>query len=207
MNLVFLGPPGAGKGSQAALVCEKYSIPHISTGNMLRAAIAQKTSMGLAAKKNIDAGNLVPDDVVIEIVKQRLAEDDCKNGYLLDGFPRTIAQAQKLDEFATLDLVILVDVDDKSIIKRLSRRRTCVDCSSTYDISKVPEDACHSCGGRLVRRTDDSKETIKNRLNVYHELTSPLVTYYKDSGRLCKVDGKATIEVVFSAVSEVLDTI
>lgn len=205
MNLVFLGPPGAGKGTQAAMVCKKYDIPHISTGNMLRAAIAQGTKMGLEAKKHIDAGNLVPDEVVIGIVEDRLKQDDCKKGYLLDGFPRTIAQAIKLDEFATLDLAVLVDVDDDALVKRLSSRRTCEDCSATYDVSKESKETCDACNGKLIQRSDDSEETVKNRLTVYHDKTSPLVEYYESNGLLCKVDGRADIDVVFNAICEVLD--
>ncbi len=207
MNLIFLGPPGAGKGTQAAMVCEKFETAHISTGNMLRAAISQGTKMGLEAKKHIDAGDLVPDEVVIGIVRDRLLEDDCNNGYLLDGFPRTITQAVKLDEFETLDLVILVDADDKTLIKRLSSRRTCEDCSATYDVSKKPKEICDVCGGKLIQRSDDSEETVKNRLKVYHEKTSPLIDYYADNGILCKVDGRGDIDIVFNAVCEVLDKI
>jgi adenylate kinase len=205
MNLIFLGPPGAGKGSQAQLVCEKYKIPHISTGNMLREAIAQGTKMGLEAKKNVDAGNLVPDEVVVGIVKDRLEEDDCRNGYILDGFPRTIAQAESLAGFTDIDLALLVDSSDESIIKRLSSRRTCRDCSAVYDAKKVPEGKCPVCGGEMIQRADDTEETVKNRLKVYHEKTAPLTDYYESHGLLCKVDGEAKIETVFGAICEVLD--
>jgi adenylate kinase len=205
MNLVFLGPPGAGKGTQAAMVCKKYDIPHISTGNILRAAIAEGTKMGIEAKKHIDAGNLVPDEVVIGIVEDRLSQDDCKKGYLLDGFPRTIAQAKKLDEFASLDIAVLVDVDDEALVERLSSRRTCEDCSATYDVRAITSETCEACSGKLVQRSDDSEETVKNRLKVYHEKTSPLVEYYEGNGILCKVDGRADIDIVFNAICEVLD--
>jgi adenylate kinase len=205
MNLIFLGPPGAGKGSQAQLVCEKYNIPHISTGNMLREAIAQGTEMGLEAKKHIEAGNLVPDEVVVGIVKDRLKESDCEKGYVLDGFPRTMAQAETLSGFADIDLAILVDVSDEPIIKRLSGRRTCEDCSAVYDVKKVPDGKCPNCGGRMIQRSDDSEKTVKNRLKVYHEKTKPLISYYEDHGLLCRVDGEADIETVFKAISEVLD--
>lgn len=205
MNLVFLGPPGAGKGSQAQLICDKYTIPHISTGNMLREAIAQKTAMGLEAQKHMDAGNLVPDTVVIGIVKDRLTEDDCKKGYLLDGFPRTIAQAKELDAFASLDLALLVDVEDDVLVKRLSSRRTCEVCSATFDVSRVPDGKCLMCGGKMIQRSDDSQETVINRLKVYHEKTSPLVDFYDDKGLLCKVDGDAEIDKIFIVVCEVLD--
>jgi len=205
MNLIFLGPPGAGKGTQAQMVCEKYSIPHVSTGNMLRAAIAQKTKMGLEAKKHMDAGNLVPDEVVIGIVKERIQENDCENGYLLDGFPRTIAQAESLAGFADIDIAILVDVDDAPLVKRLSSRRTCEDCSATYDLKKVIDGKCPVCSGKMIQRSDDSEETVKNRLKVYHEKTSPLIDYYQNHGLLCKVDGDAEIETIFSAICEVLD--
>ncbi len=207
MNLIFLGPPGAGKGTQAQKVCQKYEIPHISTGNILRAAMAQGTKMGLEAKKHVDAGNLVPDEVVVGIVEDRLKEDDCKKGYLLDGFPRTIAQAESLAGFADIDLAVLVDVPDESLIRRLSSRRTCKDCSATYDISMVEDGKCPNCGGEMIQRTDDSEETVKNRLNVYHEKTAPLVEYYQDNGLLCKVDGQAEIDTVFNAICSVLDEI
>ncbi len=205
--MIFLGPPGAGKGTQAQKVCEKYSIPHISTGNILRAAMAQGTQMGQEAKKHVNAGNLVPDEVVVGIVKDRLQEDDCKKGYLLDGFPRTIAQAESLSSFAEIDLAVLVDVPDESLIRRLSSRRTCKDCSATYDVSMVKDGKCPNCGGDMIQRDDDSEETVKNRLKVYHEKTSPLVEYYKDNGLLCKVDGKAEIDTVFNAICSVLDEI
>jgi adenylate kinase len=205
MNLVFLGPPGAGKGTQAAMVCKKYDIPHISTGNILRAAIAEGTEMGIEAKKHIDAGNLVPDEVVIGIVEDRLSQDDCKKGYLLDGFPRTIAQAKKLDEFASLDLAVLVDVDDEALVERLSSLRTCEDCSATYDVRTLERETCEVCNGKLIQRSDDSEETVKNRLKVYHEKTSPLVEYYESNGLLCRVNGRAEIDVVFNAICEVLD--
>lgn len=205
MNLIFLGPPGAGKGTQAQMVCEKYSIPHVSTGNMLRAAIAQETKMGLEAKKHMDAGNLVPDEVVIGIVKDRLQEDDCKKGYLLDGFPRTIAQAESLSSFADINISILVDVDDKPLIKRLSSRRTCEDCSATYDLKKVMDGKCPVCSGKMVQRADDAKSTVKNRLKVYHDQTSPLIDYYEGHGLLCKVDGDADIDAIFKVICEVLD--
>ena len=204
MNLIFLGPPGAGKGTQAVMISEKYKIPHISTGNILRAALAKGTQMGIAAKKHIDAGNLVPDEVVIEIVKDRLEEDDCKEGYLLDGFPRTLVQAQKLSEFALIDLAILVDVDDKTLVRRLSNRRTCVDCAAAYDVSKVPDGKCLACGGKMIQRTDDSKETVKNRLKVYYKLTSPLIDYYEDCGLLCKVDGRGDIDTIFDVLCDIL---
>ena len=205
MNLIFLGPPGAGKGTQAAKVCEKYGIPHISTGNILRAAIAAGTKMGLEAKKYIDAGDLVPDEVVVGIVEDRLKEGDCKKGYLLDGFPRTVAQAESLSKFADIEMALLVDVADESLVKRLSSRRTCEDCSATYDVTAVPEGKCPNCGGKMIQRSDDSEETVKNRLKVYHEKTSPLVEYYTDNGLLCKVDGEAEIDTVFNAICDVLE--
>ncbi len=205
MNLILLGPPGAGKGSQAKKVCKKYNIPHISTGDMFRKAISQGTKMGMVAKSHIDDGNLVPDDIVIGIVRDRLEESDCEKGYLLDGFPRTIAQAEALAGFSNIDMVILVDVADEVLIKRLSRRRACKDCSAPYDIKVVPDGKCPLCGGEMIQRSDDSEETVKTRLKVYHEKTSPLIDYYQNHGLLCKIDGDAEIEAVFNAICDVLD--
>ena len=192
MKLILLGAPGAGKGTQAEIISEKYNIPTISTGNIIRAAIKNGTEMGLKAKSYIDAGNLVPDEVVIGIIKERLAEDDCKNGFILDGFPRTIPQAEALDKMGfEIDHALSIEVDDAEIIKRMSGRRVCSGCGASYHTEfKKPEKegVCNICGGELVIRKDDEPETVMNRLKVYHEQTEPLKDYYKSCGKLITVE-------------------
>lgn len=205
MNLIFLGPPGAGKGTQAVQVAEKYDIPHISTGNMLRAAMQAGTELGAKAKALVDAGNLVSDDIVIGIVKERLQNPDCERGYILDGFPRTVEQAKALDGFASIEAAILVDVDDENLIKRLAGRRTCKECSATYHVFTYDKETCDVCGGEIIQRADDKEETVKNRLKVYHEKTSPLINYYEDKGILKKVDGMLPIEEVFEDIIRIVD--
>ena len=194
MKLVLLGAPGAGKGTQAEIISEKYNIPTISTGNIIRAALKNGTEMGLKAKAYIDAGNLVPDDVVIGIIKERLAEDDCNNGYILDGFPRTIPQAEALDELGfDIDAALSIEVADEEIVKRMSGRRVCEKCGASYHTEyKKPreEGKCNFCDGALVIRKDDEPETVKNRLNVYHEQTEPLKDYYRNCGKLLIVEGQ-----------------
>ena len=198
MKLILLGAPGAGKGTQAEVISEKYNIPTISTGNIIRAALKNGTEMGLKAKSYIDAGNLVPDDVVIGIIKERLAEDDCQNGYILDGFPRTIPQAEALDELGFgIDAALSIEVADEEIVKRMSGRRVCEKCGASYHTEfKKPEKdgVCNLCGGALVIRKDDEPETVKNRLNVYHEQTEPLKDYYKACGKLLCVEGQDKVE-------------
>ncbi len=205
MNLIFLGPPGAGKGTQAVMVAEKYDIPHISTGNMLRAAMQEETELGVKAKAFVDAGNLVPDEVVIGIVEERLQKEDCQKGYILDGFPRTVEQAKALDGFASINAAILVDVDDDNLIKRLAGRRTCKDCSATYHIFTYDKDTCDVCNGEIIQRADDKEETVKNRLKVYHNQTSPLIGYYEEKGILKKVDGMLPIEEVLEDIIRIVD--
>ncbi len=198
MKLILLGAPGAGKGTQAEIISEKYNIPTISTGNIIRAALKNGTEMGLKAKSYIDAGNLVPDDVVIGIIKERLAESDCDNGYILDGFPRTIPQAQALDELGfEIDVALSIEVADEEIVKRMSGRRVCEKCGASYhtEYKKPAKDGiCNLCGAALVIRKDDEAETVKNRLNVYHEQTEPLKTYYKTCGKLLCVEGQDKVE-------------
>jgi adenylate kinase len=183
MNIIMLGAPGAGKGTQAAVLCEHFNIPTISTGNIIREALRTGTEMGLKAKSFMDAGQLVPDEVVIGIVKDRLQEDDCKAGYILDGFPRTIPQAEALDEMgANIDCVIDIEVPDDVIVNRLSGRRVCEKCGRPYHTESLKpkvDGVCDDCNGALVQRKDDQIETIKNRLDVYHKETEPLVNYYK----------------------------
>lgn len=208
MKLILLGAPGAGKGTQAEIISEKYNIPTISTGNIIRAALKNGTEMGLKAKSYIDAGELVPDDVVIGIIKERLSESDCENGYILDGFPRTIPQAEALDQMGfAIDAALSIEVDGSEIVKRMSGRRVCEKCGASYHTEyKKPavEGVCNLCDGKLVIRKDDEPETVKNRLHVYHEQTEPLKDYYRSCGKLLTVEGqeevKDTTRLVLSAL-------
>lgn len=210
MNLILLGAPGAGKGTQAEKICEKFNIPAVSTGNIIREALKNGTDMGLKAKSYIDAGKLVPDDVVIGIIKERLAEDDCANGFILDGFPRTIPQAEALDSMGIIiDKVVDIEVPDEKITARLSGRRVCLKCGATYHLEyKKPskEGVCDVCGDELVQRKDDKPETVLDRLNVYHEQTEPLKDYYLKTGKLVIVEGqeevKDTTALVFKALED-----
>ncbi len=208
MNIIMLGAPGAGKGTQAAVLCEKLNIPTISTGNIIREALKNGTEMGLKAKSFMDAGQLVPDEVVIGIVKDRLQEDDCKNGYILDGFPRTIPQAEALDAMgADINCVIDIEVQDEVIVNRLSGRRVCENCGRPYHIVSLQpkvDGVCDDCGGALVQRKDDQIETIKNRLDIYHKETEPLVKYYEAQGKLKVVEGKDTVAATTEAVFEAI---
>jgi len=197
VNIIFLGAPGAGKGTQAEIVSEKLAIPTVSTGNIIRAALKNETPMGLKAKSFIEAGQLVPDEVVIGIIKDRLAEDDCKAGFILDGFPRTIPQAEALDTMGiVIDKVIDIEVADEKIAARLGGRRVCKACGASYHTeykkSKV-EGICDSCGGELVIRKDDEPETVLNRLKVYHAQTEPLKEYYEKTGKLVIVEGQEEV--------------
>lgn len=197
MKLILLGAPGAGKGTQAEIISERLSIPTISTGNIIRAALKAQTEMGIKAKEFIDKGLLVPDDVVIGIVKERLKEDDCKNGFILDGFPRTVPQAQALDEMGVeIDRVVDIQVPDEKIVQRLSGRRVCGGCGASYHLLyKKPEQEgiCNHCKSPLVQRTDDKEETILERLKVYHEQTEPLVDYYRSKNKLVVVEGQEEV--------------
>ena len=206
MNIIFLGPPGAGKGTHAQLLMNELSIPQISTGDMLRQAMKAGTEMGLSAKRYIDAGELVPDEVVIGIVKDRLAADDCKNGYILDGFPRTVQQAEALDQFAKIDVALNIALDDETIISRLSGRRVCLKCGATYHVSTMQGETCTNCGEPLVQRKDDAPETVKNRLTVYAAQTAPLIDYYAAKGILKTVNCEptATVQENYAKVRETL---
>ncbi len=201
MKLIFLGPPGAGKGTQATGVSTKLNIPHISTGDMFRSAIKNETKTGLEAKRYMDKGQLVPDSVVIAMVRERLAMSDCEGGYLLDGFPRTVEQAEALDGIATPDAVINIAVPDEKLLDRLTGRRVCGKCQGTFHISKLADAAvCPVCGGELIYRDDDKPETIKKRLQVYHDQTAPLIGYYQGNGKLKTVDGDNRPEDVLKAI-------
>ena len=209
MKLILLGAPGAGKGTQAEIISEKYNIPTISTGNIIRAALKNGTEMGLKAKSYIDAGELVPDNVVIGIIKERLSEPDCKEGYILDGFPRTIPQAVALDDMGfVIDAALSIEVADSEIVKRMSGRRVCEKCGASYHTEyKKPdvEGVCNICGGNLVIRKDDEPETVKNRLNVYHEQTEPLKDFYKSCGKLIEVQGQDEVKDTTRLVLEALE--
>jgi len=202
-KIILLGAPGAGKGSQAAKISEYYRIPHISTGDAFRSNIARGTEIGKYAKTFIDKGLLVPDDVTVKIVTERIAEDDCKNGFLLDGFPRSIPQAEALSQLTQIDAVIDIQVDFSLVIKRLSGRRMC-SCGGVYHISTYQKGECEKCGGKLYIRDDDNEESIKKRLEVYAQTTAPLTEYYEKQGILYKVGGNDTIEDTFREVKAVL---
>lgn len=208
MKLILLGAPGAGKGTQAEIICEKLSIPTISTGNIIREAMKNGTEMGLKAKEAVEAGKLVSDDVVIGIIKERLAEDDCKAGFILDGFPRTIPQAEALDKLGVaIDCVLDIDVKDEAIAARLGGRRVCPACGSSYHLEyKRPEKdgICNQCGAALIQRKDDAPETVLERLAIYHEQTEPLKDYYRGTGKLKSVQGQDKVEDTTRLVFEAL---
>ena len=212
MKIVMLGAPGAGKGTQAKMIASKYQIPHISTGDIFRANIKNGTELGKKAKSYMDQGLLVPDELTVDLVIDRLANDDCKNGYILDGFPRTIPQAEALDAALAklgekMDYAIDVDVPDENIINRMSGRRACLGCGATYHITfnpPVKEGICDTCGQELVLRDDDKPETVKKRLDVYHQQTQPLIDYYKNAEVLAEVDGTQPMDAVFQGIVEIL---
>lgn len=212
MKVIMLGAPGAGKGTQAKQIADKYSIPHISTGDIFRANIKNGTELGKKAKTFMDQGLLVPDELVVELVADRIQQDDCKNGFVLDGFPRTIPQAEALDAALEkinekMDYAIDVDVPDENIITRMSGRRACLNCGATYHIVSIPtkvEGVCDRCGNPVVLRDDDKPETVKKRLEVYHEQTQPLIDYYTKAGILTTVDGTIDIEDVFQTIVKIL---
>lgn len=212
MKIVFMGPPGAGKGTQAEKIIENYQIPHISTGDMFRKAIKDQTELGMEAKRYMDQGALVPDHVTIGIVKDRLSESDCKSGFLLDGFPRTVDQAKALDEILTsldskIDYVINIDVDLNILKERLTGRRICRSCGATYHKIFNPsavEGVCDKCGGELYQRKDDNEETVGNRLDVYVNQTKPLLDYYSLAGNLVNINGQQSIDLVFEEIQNVL---
>lgn len=212
MKIIMLGAPGAGKGTQAKKIAEKYGIPHISTGDIFRANIKNGTELGKKAKTYMDKGELVPDELVVDLVVDRVAQDDAKGGYVLDGFPRTIPQAEALDAALAkigekMDYAINVEVPDENIVNRMSGRRACVSCGGTYHIKYNPtkvEGVCDACGGQLILRDDDQPETVKNRLSVYHEQTQPLIDYYAKQDIMREVDGTQDMEAVFNAIIAIL---
>ena len=212
MKIIMLGAPGAGKGTQAKKIADKYQIPHISTGDIFRANIKEGTELGKKAKSYMDQGQLVPDELTLELIMDRFQNPDCKNGYVLDGFPRTIPQAEALTEALakkgeTIDYAINVEVPDENIINRMGGRRACLACGSTYHIvyaAPKVENVCDTCGENLVLRDDDKPETVSKRLKVYHEQTQPLIDYYTKQGVLKTVDGTAALDKVFQAIVEIL---
>ena len=210
MNLILMGAPGAGKGTQAVKISEKFNIPTISTGDTLRRAIADGTEMGRKAKSFMDAGQLVPDEVVIGIIKDYLATDACKNGFILDGFPRSLPQAEALDAMGgNIDAVVSIDVADAVIVERMSGRRVCA-CGASYHVRYNPpavEDVCDKCGVALYTRADDNAETVKNRLQTYHDLTEPIAAYYGAKGKLIRVDGLGTVEEITDRVFSALESL
>ena len=208
MNIIFLGPPGAGKGTQAQIVCQRLRIPQVSTGDMLRAAIAAGTEMGRKAKEYMDQGQLVPDEVVIGIVKDRLADADCQKGYILDGFPRTVEQAAALGTFAKIDVAINLDVPDDVLVKRLSGRRVCPLCGAPYHVDRLNgETVCRADGTPLIQRDDDKAETVLNRLAVYHQKTAPLIDYYREAGLLKNIGGGLSLEEISEEIFRTLEAI
>ena len=212
MKIIMLGAPGAGKGTQAKKIAEKYQIPHISTGDIFRANIKNGTELGNKAKTYMEQGLLVPDELVCDLVVDRVKQDDCANGYVLDGFPRTIPQAESLDGALKamghkVDYAVNVEVPDENIIRRMGGRRACLACGATYHVENIPpkkEGICDVCGAELVLRDDDKPETVKKRLNVYHEQTQPLIDYYTNAGVLVEVDGTLAMDDVFAAICKVL---
>ncbi len=212
MKIIMLGAPGAGKGTQAKQIAGKYSIPHISTGDIFRANIKNGTELGKKAKEYMDQGLLVPDELTCDLVVDRIGQDDCKNGFVLDGFPRTIPQAEALTDALNklgekMNYAIDVDVPDENIVKRMSGRRACLDCGATYHVVSIPpkkEGICDACGSKLVLRDDDKPETVQKRLDVYHEQTQPLIDYYKEAGILKSVDGTQPMEDVFAEIVKIL---
>jgi adenylate kinase len=215
MKLLFLGPPGAGKGTQAVALSEEFGIPQISTGDILRQAVKDRSELGKKAKQYLDSGQLVPDELIIALVEERLKNPDCETGYILDGFPRTLAQAKGLDEIlmmsdATIDRVIYFDMDNDVIVERLSNRRVCRSCGNTYNLLTAPpktDGKCDECGGELYQRSDDKEVTIKQRLQVYEKMTQPLKAYYEKQGKLRVIDGSKPIPKVRQLMLEVVQNI
>ena len=207
MNIVLLGAPGAGKGTQAQKLVEEFGLVHISTGDLLRAAVKAQSKLGIEAKSYMDAGQLVPDEILVAIIRERLAQDDCANGYILDGFPRTIPQAEALEGIADIDLVLELNVSDEVLINRLSGRRVCPACGATYHVNMLNGSTkCEKCGAELIQRKDDAPETVLNRLKVYHDQTQPLIAFYEARGKLKKFDGAKDQQEVYAEIMEAIGT-
>jgi adenylate kinase len=212
LNIVLLGPPGAGKGTQAELIVKKYGIPQISTGDIFRANIKNGTELGKKAKEYMDKGELVPDELVVDLVNDRLEKDDCKDGFMLDGFPRTVFQAEELTKIMTaknlsINYVLNIDVAPEKLIDRIAGRRVCKSCGATYNVNTKPtskEGICDACGGEVYQRADDNKETVANRINVYFDQTAPLIEYYEKIGNLATINGDQAMDKVFSDITKVL---
>jgi len=201
MKLVIFGPPSAGKGTQAQRLSHQYGIPQVSTGDLLRKAVADKTPLGLKVKSYLDQGKLGPDNLIVQLIKERVSKPDCKNGYLLDGFPRTMGQAKELEKMTDIDLVLNIVVDFEVLVERAVGRRTCPKCSAVYHVKFNPpmnEGICEKCGSQLIQRDDDKEETVRNRLKVYQEQTEPLIEYYRRKGKLVDIEGSGGIEAVFA---------
>ena len=210
MKLIFIGPPGAGKGTIATIICEELKIPHISTGDLFRKAIKNKTTLGQKVQVIIDSGDLVPDALTVALVKERLQVDDTKNGFILDGFPRTIKQADALSEFSDINLVINFTISDEQVIHRLSGRRLCSNCGAGYHIETIKpekEDVCDKCGKELIIRPDDAPDAIKNRLNVYYNQTEPLIDYYRNKNLLQDIDGSRSVEAIVAETKAAINKI
>jgi adenylate kinase len=207
MKLVIFGPPSAGKGTQAQKLSKRYGIPQVATGDLLRRAVADKTPLGLKIKSYLDQGKLGPDEVIVQLIKERVAKPDCKNGFLLDGFPRTMGQAKELERMTDIDLVLSIVVDFESLVERAVGRRTCPKCSAVYHIKFNPPmnaGICEKCGSKLIQRDDDKEETVRNRLKVYQEQTAPLVEYYRKKGKLVDIDGSGGIDAVFAQMVDAI---
>jgi len=207
MKLVIFGPPSAGKGTQAQKLSKQYGIPQIATGDLLRKAVADKTPLGLKIKSYLDQGKLGPDEVIVRLIKERVAKPDCKKGFLLDGFPRTMGQAKELERMTDIDLVLSIVIDFEALVERAVGRRTCPKCSAVYHIKFNPPmnaGMCEKCGSKLIQRDDDKEETVRNRLKVYQEQTAPLVEYYRKKGKLVDIDGSGGIDAVFARMVDAI---
>ena len=210
MKLVIFGPPSAGKGTQAQKLSKQYGVPQVATGDLLRKAVADKTPLGLKVKSYLDQGKLGPDELIVQLIKERVAKPDCKKGFLLDGFPRTMGQAKELERMTDIDLVLSIVVDFESLVERAVGRRTCPKCSAVYHIKFNPpmnEGECEKCGSKLIQRDDDREDTVRNRLSVYQEQTAPLIEYYRKRGKLVDIDGSGGIDAVYSQMVKAISHI
>ena len=205
MNLILLGAPGAGKGTQAFKLAEKYNLPHISTGDIFRQNIHDKTQLGIIAKSYIDRGQLVPDDITIEIVKERISRADCANGYMLDGFPRTVAQAEALEQIGAEHFVIDIEIPFERLLHRLTGRRVCEKCNESYHVDFLGDNRTCHCGGNLIHRADDTEQTVTDRINVYHAKTEPLIEFYAKRGKLISINGDKGVDEVFAEITQKLE--